>query len=222
MLASRKKVQLAVTGSPEQPKIWKRITWSWPRPVRRLSVHRTRLTLHVVCQCTKIYASSFNRSENILGGPKSKNASRDHDFAAFRDGLDWVLLWSICVPNLKSVTPAVTKIWMAMEYVTRSSAIADGPRDAKCQSNSFQVLYNIVDRPTTCTTSPEQIEVMELEGYSRPTYNKLVHSATTRSSVVGVIHKLTVDVDNTTCIWRPTPAGVDPGRISRTSLASET
>jgi len=29
---------------------------------------------------------------------------------------------------------------------------------------------------------------MELEGYSRPMYNKLVHSA-----IVGVIHKLTVD-----------------------------
>ena len=39
---------------------------------------------------------------------------------------------------------------------------------------------------------------MELEGYSRPTYNKLAHSATTRSTVVGVIHKLTADefVDN--------------------------
>ena len=34
---------------------------------------------------------------------------------------------------------------------------------------------------------------MELEGYRRPTYNKLVHSATTRSTVLGVIHKLTVD-----------------------------
>jgi len=40
---------------------------------------------------------------------------------------------------------------------------------------------------------------MELEDYSRAVYNKLVHSATTRSIVVGVIHKLTVDefVDNT-------------------------
>jgi len=34
---------------------------------------------------------------------------------------------------------------------------------------------------------------MELEGYSRPTYNKLVHSATTRLAVVDVIHKLTFD-----------------------------
>ena len=53
------------------------------------------------------------------------------------------------------------------------------------------VLHNSVG--TTCTTSPGQMEVMELEGYSRPTYNKLAHSATTRSTVVGVIHKLTVD-----------------------------
>jgi len=42
-------------------------------------------------------------------------------------------------------------------------------------------------------TNPEQIEVMELEGYSQPTYNKLVDSVTMRSTVVGVIHKLTVD-----------------------------
>jgi len=70
--------------------------------------------------------------------------------------------------------------------LTRSSAIADGPRDAMCQSKSGQLLHNNVG--TTCTTSPEQIEVMELEDYSRPRYNKLVHSATTRSIVVSLIH----------------------------------
>ena len=48
---------------------------------------------------------------------------------------------------------------------------------------------------------------MELEGYSRPTYNKLVHSATTRFTVIGVIHMLTVDefVDhqyNYDLLWR--------------------
>jgi len=65
------------------------------------------------------------------------------------------------------------------------------------QSKSCHLLHNSVR--TTCTTSPEEIEVMESAGYSRPTYNKLVHSATTRSTVVGVIHKLTVDefVDHT-------------------------
>jgi len=62
---------------------------------------------------------------------------------------------------------------------------------------SVKILHNSVG--ITCTTSPEQIKVMELEGYSRPTYNKLVHSAMTRSTVVGVIYKLTVDefVDHT-------------------------
>jgi len=37
---------------------------------------------------------------------------------------------------------------------------------------------------------PEQVEVVELEGCSRPVYSKLAHSATTRSTVVRVIHKL--------------------------------
>jgi len=34
---------------------------------------------------------------------------------------------------------------------------------------------------------------MELEGYSWPMYNKLVHSDTTRSTVIDIIHKLTID-----------------------------
>ena len=53
---------------------------------------------------------------------------------------------------------------------------------------------------TTCATSPEQSEVMELQGYSRPTYNKLVHSATMRSADICVIHKPTADeLVNNTC-----------------------
>ena len=73
----------------------------------------------------------------------------------------------------------------------KSSANADRPRKAMCQSKCCQLLHNSVG--TTCMTNPEQIEVMELEGYSQPTYNKLVDSVTMRSTVVGVIHKLTVD-----------------------------
>jgi len=53
---------------------------------------------------------------------------------------------------------------------TRSSDTADRPRDAMCQSKFYQLLHNSVG--TTCTTSTEQSEVMELEGYSRPTCNK--------------------------------------------------
>jgi len=45
---------------------------------------------------------------------------------------------------------------------TRSSAIAEGPRDALCQLKSCQLPHNSAE--TTCTTSPEQIEVMKLEG----------------------------------------------------------
>jgi len=71
---------------------------------------------------------------------------------------------------------------------TRSSAIAEGLRDASCQlpRNSAE---------TTCTTSPEQIKVIKLEGYSGAMCNKHVHSTVTRSSrfhcLIGVINKPT-------------------------------
>ena len=64
-------------------------------------------------------------------------------------------------------------------------------RDATCQSKSCRLLRNGVG--TICTTSAEEIEVMELEGYSRPTYDELVHSAMTRSTVAHVIHMLSAD-----------------------------
>jgi len=48
---------------------------------------------------------------------------------------------------------------------------------------------------TTCTTSPEQIEVMKLEGYSGSMCNKHVHSTMMRPSrfrcLIGVINKPT-------------------------------
>jgi len=84
------------------------------------------------------------------------------------------------------------RVWHALTEVayklTRSSAIADGPRDASCQLKSAE---------TTCTTSPEQIEIMKLEGYSVAMCNKHVHSIMTRSSrfhcPIGVINKPTTD-----------------------------
>ena len=42
-------------------------------------------------------------------------------------------------------------------------------------------------------TNQEQIEVMELQGHSRPMHNKLAYSAMTHWTVISVIHKLTVD-----------------------------
>jgi len=44
---------------------------------------------------------------------------------------------------------------------TRSSAIAEGPRDASCQLKSCQLPRNSAE--TTCTTSPDQIDGLKLE-----------------------------------------------------------
>ena len=75
----------------------------------------------------------------------------------------------------------------------KDPAIAEGPRDALCQLKSCQLPCNSAE--TTCTTSPEQIEVMKLEGYSGPMCNKHVHSTVTSSSrfhcLIGVINKPT-------------------------------
>jgi len=80
-------------------------------------------------------------------------------------------------------------------HVKRNSAIAEGPRDASCQLTSCQLTRNSAE--TTCTTSPEQIEVMKLGGYSGAMCNKHMHSTMTRSSrfhcPIGVINKPTTD-----------------------------
>ena len=64
---------------------------------------------------------------------------------------------------------------------TRSYTIAEGPRDASCQLKFCQLPGNSAE--TTCTTSPEQIKVMKLEGYSGLMCNKHVHSTMTPSSM---------------------------------------
>jgi len=53
---------------------------------------------------------------------------------------------------------------IVLPWLTRSSAIAEGPRDASCQLKTCQLPRNSAE--TTCTTNAEQIEVMKLEGYS--------------------------------------------------------
>ena len=60
---------------------------------------------------------------------------------------------------------------------------------------------------TTCTTSPEQIEVMKLNCFSKAMCNKHVHSTMTRSSrfrcPVGVINKpTTVELWISPVYWR--------------------
>jgi len=73
---------------------------------------------------------------------------------------------------------------------SRSSAIAEGPRDTSCQLKSYQLPRNSAE--TTSTTSPEQIEVMNLEGQGGPMCSKHVHSTVTHLSrfhcLIGVIN----------------------------------
>jgi len=69
---------------------------------------------------------------------------------------------------------------LQVHNTTRSSAIADG---ARCVL-SVEILPIATQQcrvENTCTTSPEQIEVIKLEGYSGPMCNKHVHSTMTRS-----------------------------------------
>ena len=48
-----------------------------------------------------------------------------------------------------------------LHLTTRSSPIAEGPRDASCQLKSYQLPRNSAE--TTYTTSPDQIDGMKLE-----------------------------------------------------------
>ena len=78
-------------------------------------------------------------------------------------------------------------------FSTRSSAIAEGPRDASCQSKSCQLPRNSAE--TTYTTSPGQIDGMKLEIWSeamRDGQCALKHDATESAPIVsGVINKPT-------------------------------
>ena len=65
------------------------------------------------------------------------------------------------------------KVNIMLSPYTRSSAITEGLHDASCQLKSCQLPRNSAE--TTCTTSPEQIKVMKLEGYSGTMSNKHVH-----------------------------------------------
>ena len=77
----------------------------------------------------------------------------------------WRLTSSILPPSLKILNLVLHALWVLMFSVsyhwTRSSAIAEGPRDASCQLKSCQLPRN--SAKTTYTTSPDQIDGMKLE-----------------------------------------------------------
>ena len=76
-----------------------------------------------------------------------------------------------------------------------SSAIAEGPRDVSCQLKSCQLPRNSAE--TTCTTSPEQIEVIKLEGYNGTMRNKhaLNHDAIELLPLSYRCHKKPIDLE---------------------------
>jgi len=93
--------------------------------------------------------------------------------------LNWVLFCNIhfrikeiewcCFLRMLDRLRPVTHI--TANKTTRSSATADGPRDAMCLSTFCQLLHN--SEGTSCTTNRGKIPVMDLEGYSRPACNEL-------------------------------------------------
>ena len=134
--------------------------------------------------------SGYDFLKSILTPSTAAVSTRTSDVQSVIDG---------CVPTNTCPVSMTLSVGRQEEHlVHRKLYYRRRPdRATRCVSGVeiLPLLHNRVG--TTCTTSSEQIEVMKLEGYSRPTYNKLAHSATTRSTVVGVIHKPTVDVDNT-------------------------
>jgi len=77
--------------------------------------------------------------------------------------------------------------------LTRSSAIAEGPRDASCQLKSCQLPRNSAE--TTYTTSPDRIDGMKLEIWSAAMRDRqcaLNNDSTVSAAIVsGVINKPT-------------------------------
>ena len=101
--------------------------------------------------------------------------------ASFKPGSgDSYIRCLLCFATRTTVTPCTSMVAiMHTLCCTWSSAIAEWPRDASCQSKSCQLPRNSTE--TTWTTSPEQIEVMKLKRYSKTMCNKHVHSTVTRS-----------------------------------------
>jgi len=68
---------------------FKDVTWPWLRLCKGQFVI-PMLNHYMANKCTKFEVSSFSHSEDILGGTKNYNGSRDHNHSSFMDGLSSV------------------------------------------------------------------------------------------------------------------------------------
>jgi len=103
------------------------------------------------------YYGNFNNILSILG--RNRN-----EMAAVHLTVSYCVLSLLYGCELWTLTSSayhkMNVIWNNA-FRTRSSAIAEGPRDASCQWKSCQLPRNSAE--TTYTTSPEQIDGMKLE-----------------------------------------------------------
>jgi len=67
----------------------------------------------------------------------------------------------LCIRGTSHGPVSVSLSVRSRSSTTRSSAIAEGPRDASCKLKSCQLPHNSAE--TTYTTSPDQIDGMKLE-----------------------------------------------------------
>ena len=101
----------------------------------------------------------------------------------------------LCVQNLpRNFLPFTVyfRYYLVSHNSTRSSAIAEGPRDASCQLKSCQLPCNSAE---TTYTSPDQTDGMKLDIQSQAMRDRqcaLKHDATESAAIVsGVINKPT-------------------------------
>jgi len=117
---------------------------------------------HKTQSCTELWTSSTKPWHTVMHISNERQckrlspAFRPQYACVFDDFFIFLLLHHTCL------TASCTTWVSRYQKCTRNSAIAEGPRDGSCQLKSCQLPRNSAE--TTCTTSPEQIEVMKLEG----------------------------------------------------------
>ena len=113
-----------------------------------------------------IYADDTKLQRHIYKSEHQNKLHRVTDWAS-----EWLLKLIVDKCCSISFIANVSSLCNTQNYIenskvchelTRSSAIVEGPHDASCQLKSCQLPRHSAE--TTCTTSPEQIEVIKLEG----------------------------------------------------------
>ena len=125
-----------------------------------------QLQCDILLAVTSYHVQSFepalpNHNTQSRTFPMRDNANGCHQRSA-AIGLRILRFFIFLLLHHTCLTASCTTWVSWYQKCTRNLAIAEGPRDGSCQLRSCQLPRNSAE--TTCTTSPEQIEVMKLEG----------------------------------------------------------